>query len=75
MWKPGFTACGKTHWHCHFEEVAAATDEESLYLLEDSNAGVLRCAQDDSIGAFSRKLFRRKDPSGSGLIRQDCGVA
>jgi hypothetical protein len=73
----GFTGCGKTHRHCHPEEVAAATDEESLCLLESSNAGVLRCAQDDSAGAFYRKLFitRERDPQYQerGLRRHSLG--
>ncbi len=29
-------------WNCHPEEVAAATDEGSLYLLDLANAGILR---------------------------------
>ncbi len=37
-----------------------ATDEGPLYLLENSNTGVLRSAQDDSIGAFSRSVLRRR---------------
>ena len=34
-----------------------ATDEGPLYLLENSNTGVLRSAQDDSIGAFSAACY------------------
>jgi hypothetical protein len=41
----GMTGCGKTHRRCHAER-----SEESLYLLENSNTGILRFAQDDSGG-------------------------
>jgi hypothetical protein len=46
--------------HCHPEEakpVLSETKEGPLYLVENSNIGVLRFAQDDSIGAFIRSLF------------------
>ena len=38
---------------CHPEEVAAATDEGSLFLLDPTNTGVLRYAQNDMGQRFS----------------------
>ncbi len=49
----------KNRQSCHPEEakpVLSETKEGPLYLLENSNTGVLRFAQDDSIGAFFRSL-------------------
>ena len=46
--------------HCHPEEakpVLSETKEGPLYLLENSNTGVLRFAQDDSTEAFFRSLY------------------
>jgi hypothetical protein len=58
----------KNRQSCHPEEakpVLSETKEGSLYLLENSNTGVLRFAQDDSIGAFFRSLYSAFDPRNS----------
>jgi hypothetical protein len=56
----GLKRLRKNPSHRHPEEakpVLSETKEGPLYLLENSNTGVLRFAQDDSIGAFFRSLF------------------
>ena len=55
----GLNRLRKNPSQCHPEEakpVLSETKEGPLYLLENSNTGVLRFAQDDSIGAFFRSL-------------------
>jgi len=55
---------------CHSER-----SEESLHFLENSNTGILRFAQDDSIGAFFRSLISPRSPTDGEIGPAESGGA
>jgi hypothetical protein len=59
----GFAGSGKIQWYGHSEEPAG--DEESRIVLKTFRAKSFTAAQDDSMGAFFRKLFGPQADEGS----------